>query len=460
MMMSEISSRSDIEKAHLRRLLWREIARRDQVVPDGEWRVWLCLGGRGSGKTRAAAEALCDLIIHSGSSDGDWAVIAPTFGDARDTCVEGPSGLLRTLQGLIRPGRSGWNRSQGQLHLVTGATVFCDGADDGAYRMQGKNLRGAWCDEIGLWKRGGASGRPGREWWEVAWDESLRLAVRIAPAKIIATGTPKRGHPLVKRLLGDDRVPSTRLRTADNVINLDPGWYRDLLDDFEGTAVESQELEGHFLENVEGALWQQRVIDSFRWNHREWDEPALSRVVVGVDPSGGTSSASAETGIVASGIVRRACPCGTRPNQPHYAVIADCSIKDEASARARRIVECFHEHQADKVVGERNYGGDNIPALVAQVATDDRVPYEMVTAAKGKMVRAGPVVAAYEQGRVHHVGVFNRLEEQMTTFVPDTGARSPDRLDALVFSLASLLKRSSHRVRYGRHVGRLPDRIG
>jgi len=445
---------SDADKVRLRRLLWREKARPEQLPPDG-WTTWLCRGGRGSGKTRAGAETLASLIVESPPGEGDWAVIAPTFGDARDVCIESEGGLLRCLAGYVQPGSSGWNRSQGQLHLVDGSTVFCDGADDGAYRMQGKNLRGVWCDEVGLWRRYRAKGS-GRPWWEVAWDESIAFALRKDPAKIIATGTPKRGHPLVKRLLDDPLVASSQLRTIDNIRNLSKDRVDALLARFEGTTLAPQELEGVFLEDIEGALWVQRVIDDSRW---QWDPPRMSRVYIGVDPSGGDSETSGETGIVAAGLIKGKCPCGERPDQAHYAVVGDCSLKASAMVRARAVVACFDTHSGDKVIGERNYGGDLVKALVEEAAKDGRVPFDYAHASRGKEIRAEPVASMYEQGRVHHVGVFHQLEDQLVTWSPD-GGWSPDRLDALVWALTKLQTKRRSRVQRSSYVGRLPERLG
>jgi len=448
-------SLTDSDKVRLRRQLWRLKARPDQLPPEG-WGTWLCRGGRGSGKTRAGAEAMADLIVLSPPVEGDWAIVAPTFGDARDVCVEGESGLLRMLAGYVKPGPSGWNRSQGQMHLVDGSTVFCDGADDGAYRIQGKNLRGVWLEEVGLWRRGPASGRAGKEWWEVAMDESIAFALRKEPGKIIATGTPKRGHPLVKRLLSDPRVVSSRLRTVDNVANLSKRRVDELIAEYEGTGLAAQELEGEFLEDVEGALWVQSMIDDYRW---VWGEPSLGRVLVGVDPSGGSSDTAGETGIVAAGEIRGRCPCGVRPEQRHFAVLADCSLRGTALVRARAIVSCFDRVGADRVIGERNYGGDMVEALVAQAAGSDRVPYRNVNATRGKRVRAEPIAALYEQGRVHHVGVFPALEDQLCTWTE--GAPSPDRLDALTWALTVLSERPRRKTGMASEaVGQLPTRIG
>ncbi|HEX4432799.1 MAG TPA: terminase family protein [Frankiaceae bacterium] len=232
---------------------WRAEARPEQLPPDGDWRIFYIRGGRGGGKTWTGSNALAELI--QTSPPGEWAAIGPTYGDARDTLIESAeSGLLVAL-GLPRR-YHGWNRSMGELSLPNGSIVYADGADDGALRIQGKNLRGAWCDEVGLWKR-----------WETAWDESLRFAVRKAPAKIIATGTPKRRMPaikLIRRLMADERVVKTVLLTKDNAAHLDPGTLEDLML-LAGTSFGMQELEGAVLDDSDGGYFHS--VDWRYWQH-------------------------------------------------------------------------------------------------------------------------------------------------------------------------------------------------
>lgn len=216
-----------------------------QIAPGGKWRAWYLQGGRGAGKTHAGAETLAgwirDYCLTAGSL-GDWAVIAPTIADARDTCMEGPSGLLRALKGVVPA--DAWNRSQNQLFLPNGSRVYCGTADDGAKRIQGKNLRGVWADEVGLWER-----------WEQAWHYSIAHALRLEPGRIVATGTPKMGHPLVAQLIKNPTVPVHHMRMIDNEANLSADAIADLLAEYpEGSTVRRQELEGYFIEALEGSL--------------------------------------------------------------------------------------------------------------------------------------------------------------------------------------------------------------
>ena len=224
--------------ARLRSELWHAVARPVQLQPLGEWRTWYLMGGRGSGKSRTGAETICSWI--SEFPGGEWALVAPTFADARDTCVESASsGILQ----ILGPQVQNWNRSLGEVLLFDGTKIYLDGADDGALRIQGKNLRGVWADEVGLWNQ-----------WDRAWNESIAFAVRHEPAKIVATGTPKMGHGLVKLLVDDPAVPKAQMRTSDNIQNLHPSAVKELYGKYGGTRLGSQELDGEWLEAIEGDM--------------------------------------------------------------------------------------------------------------------------------------------------------------------------------------------------------------
>jgi predicted phage terminase large subunit-like protein len=217
---------------------WRTVARPEQIPPAGEWRVWYLMGGRGSGKSRTGAETFCDWVASHPA--GEWAVIGPTFADARDTCVESSSSGILPILG---PAVQEYNRSIGEIRLVSGTKIYLDGGDDGALRIQGKNLRGVWADEVGLWKK-----------WDQAWNESIAFAVRHAPSKIVATGTPKMGHGLVRLLVEDTNIPVSQMHTKDNLANLDPGAVADLYRQYGNTRLGSQELDGEWLAEIEGDL--------------------------------------------------------------------------------------------------------------------------------------------------------------------------------------------------------------
>jgi len=377
-------------------------------------------GGRGSGKTWTGAHTLAEWIL-SDPDPGEWGVIAPTFEDGWATCIEGPSGLLAALGTTAQEIKQNdselvrhWHRSWGELRLRSGHLVRVASADDGGLRIQGKNLKGAWADEVGLWDR-----------WETAWNESLSYAVRMGVARIVATGTPKatrKARALIKQFLNDDSVRKTRLRTQDNEANLASTFLAEVVGRAKGTRLERQELEGDLIEDVDGALWTADLIDAGRVDASQ--VPDLTRIVVAIDPAVTSGQGSDETGIVVVG------ECGS-----HGYVLADYSMVGTPNQVMSRAVRAYEDHNADCIVAEVNNGGDYIGSLLRTV--DTNVPYKTVRASRGKAVRAEPVAALYEQHRVHHVGPLAELEEQLCTWTPDT-AKSPDRLDALVWAVTSL----------------------
>lgn len=332
--------------------------------------------------------------------------------------MEGPSGLISALGGRYSAllDKQGFNRSIGELYLWNGSKVYIDGADDGALRIQGKNLRGAWCDEVGLWRD-----------WDTAWNESLAFAVRLEPGRIVATGTPKMGHPLVKILLDDERVPTTHMRLVDNIDNLHPAAVNELLAKYQGTRLGRQELEGEFLEDVEGALWTLDVIERLRVTAA----PVLKRIVVGVDPSGSSRESAHNAGIVVAGVSLEGAGLTSR-----CYVLADRSAHGSPLQWARAAVDAYHEFRADRIVAETNFGAEMVETIIRTV--DPNVPVTPITASRGKQERAEPVAGLYEQGRVHHAGTFTELEAEMCSWLPGSQV-SNDRMDALVWAVTELM---------------------
>jgi phage terminase large subunit-like protein len=419
---------------------WRQHARPEQLPPTEDWHTLYVRGGRGSGKTWTASHLLAEATQAQVAS---FAVVAPTYADARDTCVEGPSGLLaafNTNRPEVEAGRSryvaSWNRSLGELRLRNGSVIYVDGADDGALRIQGKNLAMVWADEIGLWRR-----------WRIAWEESIRYAVRIAPARIVATGTPKRGHELVRLLMADSGVVKRLLRTLDNVANLDASIVAEWQRLYGGTALGRQELEGEVLEDVPGAAWQRGWVERFRM----LAHPELARVTVGIDPAITSTEGADQTGIVAAAaasVSREWCERqfaergvsvvpdshGTGSHE-HFFVLEDASAVMTPSEWGHRAISLYRRLQAGRIVGETNRGGEMIEHTLRTVDRD--APFKAVHATRGKSVRAEPIAALYEQGKVHHVGFFPELEDQMCSYVAGDSV-SPDRMDALVWALTDL----------------------
>jgi Uncharacterized conserved protein len=394
---------------------WRLQARAEQLPP-AEWRTWYVRGGRGSGKTRTGAETLAEMVQ---TEPGEYGVVAPTDSAVRTVCLEGPSGLIHafgTNLAEIKRGAStrveSYNQTTAIIRLRNGSVIYGDGADDGAPTIQGKNLRGLWADEVGLWRK-----------WQQAWEESIRYAVRLSPARIVATGTPKRGHPLVRSLMNDVTVHKTLLRTSDNAANLDPVLLAELYAKYGGTTLGRQELEGEMLDDVPGALWARMLIESLRVAQ----VPAMSRIVVAIDPSATSTESADEAGIVVVGL----------DYQQHGYTLADVSLRGSPHAWALAAITEYHRWKADAIIAESNNGGEMVSGVLH--AIDPNVPVKLVHASQGKHTRAEPIAAFYEQRRIHHVGSFELLEDQMCSWNPDTDPKSPDRMDALVWGFTELM---------------------
>jgi phage terminase large subunit-like protein len=407
---------------------WRSKARPKQLPPDDPghhlpdangyrcgcagsdtgYNVWLVSAGRGLGKTWTGSNWIVEQALrHPGS---EWAVIAPTFRDVSKTCFEGSTGVLAALE----PGELvAYNRSALRLTVRGGAIIWGYSADQ-PERIRGANLWGAWADEVGSWR------------YPAAWYEALMPALRIGPhPRAVVTTTP-RVVQLIRDLMtrDDGSVHITTGSTWENAANLSPAALAELKRRYEGTRLGRQELEGELLEDVEGALWQRGDIEATRI--RPEDVPELTRVVVAIDPAVTSGEDADETGIIVA---------GEGADREGY-VLADLTMRASPDACMRRAVAAYHRHQADCIVAEVNNGGDYIRDLLRTV--DPLVPYRAVRASRGKRVRAEPVSALYEQHRIHHVGVFAELEDQMCTWVPDSPLSSPDRADALVWAFTEL----------------------
>jgi phage terminase large subunit-like protein len=391
-------------------------ARPQQLTPPGDWRIWLILAGRGWGKTRCGAEDAAHFALwNPGSRLG---VIAPTSADARDTCVEGVSGLLNVIPHECV---EAWNRSLGELILVNGSRFKLFSADE-PERLRGPQFHRIWADEVAAWKN------------RDAFDQAmLGLRLGVSP-QLIATTTPK-PVALIKELAARSDVFLTRGKSEENAGNLSGGVLSELRRRYEGTRWGRQELDGEIVEEVEGALWRQEQLAALRIDAA----PEMARVVVAIDPAVTATARSDETGIIAAGIGA----------DGKFYVLADVSGVFTPEGWARRAHGCFVETDADLIVGEVNEGGDLIERMLRMV--DEGVPFKPVRAIKSKVARAWPVAALYERGLVHHVGAFGKLEDQMCRFTGADGLKrgSPDRVDALVWAIAELQQglRSAPRVR-------------
>ena len=388
-----------------RRVRWvNQLARPEQLpTEDTSWTTWLYLAGRGAGKTRTAAEWLA--YEASSKPKTRWAIVAPTYGDARDTCAEGESGIVNVLRqyGTLKD----YNRSIGEIFLTNGSRIKLFSGEE-PERLRGPQHHGGWFDELAAFK------------YPEAWDQ-YQFGLRLGEfPQTIVTTTPK-PIKLIKELIKQDNVRVVRGSTFDNAANLAESALAQYRLRYENTRLGRQELYGEILDNVDGALWTRKLIDDARVD----SAPPLVRVVVAIDPAVTANATSDETGIVAAGIA----------SNGDYYILDDKSIRTTPDAWARVAVELYHKHKADKIVAETNNGGDMVILLLKQV--DASIATKKVTATRGKQLRAEPISSLYEQGRVHHVGYFSELETQLCEWTPQS-AESPDRLDALVWALTEL----------------------
>ncbi|MCJ2048532.1 DNA-packaging protein [Methylobacterium sp. J-070] len=403
---------------------WRSKARPEQIHPPGDWATWLVLAGRGYGKTRMGAEWVQERAM-SGSVSR-IGLVAPTAPDARDVMIEGASGIMAIAPKHARPD---YQPALRRLTWPNGcvATAFSAEEPD---RLRGPQHGALWADELAAWP-------DAHKVWEQC-EMGLRLGRQ--PQALITT-TP-RPIPVIRDLLSregvviyDEDTKShyvdvivTRGKTADNIKNLAPRRVRKLYDQYGGTRLGRQELEGEVLTDTPGALWRLEDIDRTRLPVEA--EPDMKRVVVAVDPAVSSREKSNLTGLVVAGV----------DADGHFYVLADRSDVLTPDAWGQRAVALYRAFKADRIVCEVNQGGDMVESTIRNV--DPNAPVRKVHASRGKAVRAEPVAALYEQGRVHHVGEFRQLEDQCCSFTSDFDRRragySPDRLDALVWALTEL----------------------
>ena len=377
--------------------------------------TWLVLGGRGAGKTRLGAEwvnaHVRGLPPYAPGRYGRFALVGETLADVRDVMIDGPSGIARIARGE----RPRFEPSRRRLVWPSGAvaTIFSSEDPDS---LRGPQFDAAWCDEVAKWKNAG----------EVF--DMLQFGLRLGPEpRQLLTTTPK-PVPLLRRLLDDPAVKVSRMRTAGNAANLAPGFLAAMEARYGGTRLGRQELDGELIEDRQDALWKRAQIERLV----SPDHGALTRIVVAVDPPASGGEHSAACGIVVAGLAA----------DGSGVVLEDGTIGRAGPSRwAARAVGLYHAHEADCIVAETNQGGDMVASVIGTV--DPLVPVKAVRARRGKWLRAEPVAALYEQGRVRHAARMPALEDEMCDFGPDglSGGRSPDRVDALVWALTELMLR-------------------
>lgn len=432
---------------------WAFWGRPSQQMPAGDWFVWLILAGRGFGKTRTATENIARMLrgptplTAPEGAPALMSIIADTPFDMRQYSIEGPSGFLSVGPPDCRPYYSPANKT---LLWPNGCKALLFSAEDP------ETLRGAsgsffWWDELA--KSGNTKkDETARDKAEVGWS-NLMFGMREGRPRGIVTTTP-RPTPTLKKLVASPSTYVTRGSTFENRSNLSPEFYREVVEPLVGTRLGRQEIEAEILEDVPGALWQRDVLERNRIPApRDEDErrallARMRRVVVAMDPAATSGEGANEMGIVVAGL----------RDDGHGCVLADLTVRGTPDEASRRAIRAYDDWEADCVVGEVNNGGEWIGQTIRLTAkamqlegarASSMVNYKSVHASRGKRTRAEPVSGLDEQGRVHHVGAFPKLEDQLCEWDPNAGQASPDRLDARVWAITELMISPAGRGRVG-----------
>ena len=399
---------------------WRFWARPAQLAPPGNWINWLVLAGRGFGKTRTGAEWVREKV-DSGQAR-KIALIGSTNDDVRNIMVEGTPDVPGLLDIWPPSKRPVYVPSKRTITFWTGAKARTYSAEKAA-RLRGPQHDLGWCDELAAWEEAG-KGRMLKTW------TMFKLGLRKGPKPQCCITTTPKPLPLIQDLVKDPDTVVTRGSMMDNWANLADSFRNEMLRLYRGTHTGRQELDGDILTDVEGALWILAIIEA----HRVKEKPEFAtRTLVGVDPSVAGKDLDEEgkkrddCGIVVS------CRVGPRqPFAPRF-VLGDFTINAGPEVWAVEVVRVFWMMGADAVVAESNNGGDLVRMAIN--AIDPRVPVILRPAGQSKTTRAEPVAMAYARGEVHHVGAFPELESEMCTWVNDGHSMSPNRIDALVWSM-------------------------
>ena len=389
---------------------WNGFAHDHQKPPefanDGSlWTIWLILGGRGAGKTRAGAEWVRE---QAKDNRARIALVGETERDVREVMIEGVSGLLHIHDAHEQPK---WISSRRRLEWPNGAVAEAFSADE-PDSLRGPQFSAAWCDELAKWR------------YAEATFDMLQFGLRLGsrPRQVVTT-TP-RPIALLRRLIADPATAVTHAATAENKWNLAPAFLDTIVKRYQGTRLGRQEIDGEMIEDRSDALWTRAGIEACRVS----EVPSCSRIVVAVDPPASATKNSAACGLVAAGCL----------GDTIY-VLADDTVAGLSPAGwAGKAIALWRRLEADCLVVEVNQGGDMVRAVIHEA--DASVPVTPVRAHRGKYLRAEPIANLYEQGRVRHAGVFGALEDELCDFGVDglSSGRSPDRLDALVWAITAL----------------------
>jgi len=415
---------------------WNFWARDEQLEPEGDWwNIWLINAGRGFGKTRAGSEWVREQVKRGAKR---IAIVTRTNADHEKTVVYGESGLLsicwegdKTYRGK-KIGMPVWSPTKKTLRWENGATAYFFSAEE-PDNLRGPQFHVAWCDELAAWKN-----------QQMTWD-MLKMAVRLPWAgknRYCVTTTPQptklirelvqlsKGRVLPDGTKIEPNVKITSGSTFDNSANLTPEFIKDLRATYEGTRMGRQELYAEIMEEAQGALWTTDMLDNCSVKHE--DLPDFTRIVVALDPAVTSNAESDMTGIIVAAL---------DVNGIAY-VLGDYTDRLSPQGWASKAVELYHRYGADRIVAEKNQGGDMVRTTLE--GEDETVPIKLVHASRGKYARAEPISALYERNLVKHVAnppdgaSLSELETQMRTWEPLGSVGSPDRLDALVWALTEL----------------------
>lgn len=389
-----------------------------QLPPEGAWKTWIILGGRGAGKTRAGAEWVRGQVEGNRPTDAGRArrvaLVGETQDQVREVMIFGDSGIIACSPPDRRPD---WNGTRRTLTWPNGAVAQVFSAHD-PDSLRGPQFDAAWVDELAKWKRA-----------EETWD-MLQFALRLGanPQQVVTT-TPQ-NVAVLKAIMNNPSTVMTHAPTEANRAYLASTFLDEVQRRYGGTLLGAQELEGRLIEDVDGALWTLALIERAQGNAPD----KLDRIVVAVDPPVSGKETSDECGIVVFGVVTQG-----PPREWRGVVLEDASVRGSANDWAQAAMDAFHRHSADRLVAEVNQGGALVEAMVRQV--DPLVPFRAVHASRGKSQRAEPVAALYEQGRIVHLPGLQRLEEQMCRMSRRgfEGKGSPDRVDALVWAVTEAM---------------------
>ncbi|MDR1475322.1 MAG: terminase family protein [Holosporales bacterium] len=387
---------------------WKINARESQRIPEGDWKIWLILAGRGFGKTRTGAETVRHWVV--GGLCKRIGLIANSINDARAVMIEGESGILSVTPPwedvVFEPSNHivKWKKQNAIAQVFSAQTPE---------KLRGPQFDAVWIDELAKFKNAK----------EVLDQATFALRLGKSPRMVITT-TP-RATRVIKSLIARDDVFLTKGSTFENENNLAPQYIEQMTKRYSGTKIGAQELYAEIVEDNVSALWSWDAIDNAR---KMPSGMQLQRIVIGIDPAVTASNRSDETGIIVAGI----------DEEGRVLVLEDVSTREPSEVWASIVADCYEKYKANTVVVEVNAGGDLVEQILR--STNKGMHIKKVRASNGKLVRAEPISVLYKTGKVFHNQIFHKLEKQMTSYTARPGEKSPDRLDALVWALTELTR--------------------